>query len=727
MKFINPNTEFLNSTEAKRIRIKFGRKMKNFIHHNIEADLDEADIYYNNFRKLVKIFRTDSTYSSLKSSEKHTIIRDIVRIYKLFNDTTELVEAAFIAIENESKFTHHSQFWKIPENIIYKWYDISIANCLSCRVSYLFLAILIIINKNMDRIQSGMLRVSLISNCIQITKFSIKTVTKYIQEIMESDLLVISKDSGSNYLITVPDWFDKYDNNFHVSENELNQGKWNPPLISLEKYDEMKWIGYMWALPFSSYNPFISFIEPNFIIHDQMLTIDVLLFSLFNTKQLTTIHKQWVKRQYRRSISKKYVKTQQYINNVLLSKTVPCNSPHYEQIRQCYPILNFIAKRKRNVNIDTLLDARSALSERTITVRNHLSKIVDTFTIDHEYFWNCFEHNDFYKEWENKYNKELLNPFSSERDDIPVELAEITHDGVEKMVHDAINSYQRLKRQERELSKLNDYIITKNNYNLTSNFNCLEVKTHRITFRNYPIQNISKSNRSVVESATEKLFLIIDLTGAELEILKWFVVQQSDIKIKDLRQLNFDYLSKQLGVNRKTIKSMTYPFLYGASNKTIAKESLQSIDTVKRYKKTIYDFPGVKKFREKAIHYAKQNRISLPTSMGYQFPIWGMPETQGLVYLIQGTGAELLREWILQLRSQSLAKYISNIIHDEIILEISEESVKDILPKVANGLGCAVNKIIPKSEIKAKYVLSKTWNKENGIPCNKLFKVPPNH
>lgn len=724
MKFNNPNTEFLNSTEAKRIRIKFGRIMKKILHHNIASDLDQADIYYYNFRKLVKIFRTDSTYSSLNSSEKHTIIKDIIRRYKLFNDTTELVEAAFIAIENESKFTHHSQFWKIPKNIIYKWYDISIANCLPHKVSYIFLAILIIINKNMDRIQSGMISVSLINHCIQITKFSIKTVTKYIHEIMESDLLVISKGSGSSYLITVPDWFDKSDNNFHVSENKLNKGKWNPPLISLAKYDEMKSIGYMWALPFSSYNPFISFIEPNFIIHDHMLTVDILLFSLFNTEQLVTIHKQWVQRQYTRSISKKYVKTQQYINDVLLSKTVPCTSPHYEQIRQCYPILNFIAKRKRKVNIDTLLDARSSLSERTITVRNHLSKIVDTFTIDHEYFWNCFEHNDFYKEWENKYDKELLNPFSANRDDIPAELAVITHDGVEEMVRDSINSYQRLKRQERELSKLTDYIITKNNYNLTSNFNCLEVKTHRITFRNYPIQNISKYNRSIIESTNGKLFLIVDLTGAELEILKWFVVQQGDVKIKDLRQLNFDHLSKKLGVDRKIIKSMTYPFLYGASNNTIAKESQQSIDTVESYKKEILDLPGVKKFREKAIQYAKQNKISLPTPLGYQFPIWGIPETQGLVYLIQGTGAELLREWVLQLHSKSMAKYISNIIHDEIILEIPEERVKDILFQVVWSLKEAVNRILPKSEIKAKYVLSKNWNKENGIPCNKLFKIP---
>lgn len=124
MKFNNPNAELLNSTKGKRIRIKVGRIMKNFLKNTVSG-LDEKDIHYNNSRKLVKILRTDITYLNLSSSEKHTIIRDIVRRYKLFSDTPELMDAVFIAIENESKFTHHSEFWEIPKSIIYNWYDIS--------------------------------------------------------------------------------------------------------------------------------------------------------------------------------------------------------------------------------------------------------------------------------------------------------------------------------------------------------------------------------------------------------------------------------------------------------------------------------------------------------------------------------------------------------------------------------------------------------------------------
>lgn len=723
MKFNNPNAELLNSTKGKRIRIKVGRIMKNFLKNTVSG-LDEKDIHYNNSRKLVKILRTDITYLNLSSSEKHTIIRDIVRRYKLFSDTPELVDAVFIAIENESKFTHHSEFWEIPKSIIYNWYDISTTNHLSFRVSYLYLALLIIIYKNKDRIQSGKLRISLIGHCSKITKFDIKTINKYIPEVNDTKLINISKGFGSDYIITIPRWFGKSNSGFHISNSELNHDKWDQPLINIAKFDEMDVVGYMRALPFSSYNPFISFIEPNFIIHDHLLTIDILLFSIFNNLQLKTLHKDWVAKKYTLSISRKHKNAQNHIKGVLSSKMIFCNSPHYEQIRKCYSILNYIAKRKRKVNIDTLLETRSILSARIMIIRNRLTDIIRMFDIDQDYFWSCLENNDFYEEWEKKYDLELLNPFPSIRDDIPAKLAVSTHDGVDKMLQKPIYSYQRFKRLESELSKLNDYISPKNNYNLTSNFNCLEIKTHRITFRNYPIQNISKSNRSVIEPAAGNLFLIVDLVGAEIEILKWFVVQQGSVKIRDLRDLNFDHLALQLGVDRKIVKSMTYPFLYGASNNTIAKKSQQSIDTVKSYKKEIFNFPGVKIFREKAIQYARQNKLSLPTPMGYQFPIWGMPETQGLVYLIQGTGAELLREWILQLHSESLVKYISNIIHDEIILEIPEERVKDILHKVAGALECAVNSIIPKSEIKAKYVLSNTWNKEDGVPINNVFNMP---
>lgn len=250
---------------------------------------------------------------------------------------------------------------------------------------------------------------------------------------------------------------------------------------------------------------------------------------------------------------------------------------------------------------------------------------------------------------------------------------------------------------------------------LMSEFRCLDIKTHRITFRKFPIQTIRKENRLIVRAGHGKLFLLTDISSAELTILKWFVNKYQGVDFNELSGLTFTNLSDQLNLTRDVIKSLTYPFLYGASIETMSKETGQSESVVKRFRKNILEFPGVKKFRQKAITYAQDNGMSLPTALGHQFPIFGDPNTQGLSLLIQGTGAELLRSWVLEVNKIGKAPEISNIIHDEIIMEVYEDNVIQRIPQIDKCLKKAQRKILPGIKLLSKSTISNSWDKSRGF------------
>lgn len=709
------------NTDIKRVLYKTDRLINNVKN---DTSLSKTDQHYNNYRKLVRILRYDDNFLALDKTDQIITVQRIINKHKLLYHSSVLAGSIINAVVNESKIITENNFWKINYNLIVKWFDDTITRKLPYRKSYLYLSILLILYKNKDMIKSDQLVCSLISQCIKLTGFSYATVVCWLKEFLSNDVINITKLLGGKYIITVPDWFNKIETVTAASRFDTTRDHWEDPIFDAELTDKNDLINYTWLLPYNNYNTLISYVEPNFIIHSYAITINVILFSILDKHQLESVHRIWLKRQFKRGINQKYIRAKSHLAKIPTIKNIKCDDAHYEQIRLSYPILNFIARRNRRVNIELLLDQRSTYAIRKKTLRHRLSETAKILKIDDRYFLKCLDSNDFFNHWSKKYNIETLNPFAGPSVGIPDVLAEKVSAGVDKMIIPNIQKYRDLAKLEAELTKIWNYIIKNNSNNLTTHYNCLEIKTHRITFKDYPIQNITKDNRMIVGAEKGNLFVLVDINSAELEIIKWYIKNRYGIKDKELEGFTFEQISEDLGLSRSTIKSMSYPFIYGAGKDKISLKSNQSSQIVDRFTIKMNSFPGLSEFRNDAVSNAKEDKFSIPTALGHKFPIWYKPETQGLVYTIQGTGAELLREWILELHKESCACYISNIIHDEIIFQIPEKEILDTVDIVNRCFQTALNKILPDSNASVSYHLSKTWSRKHAIAANDIFKVP---
>lgn len=709
------------NTDIKRVLYKTDRLINNAKN---DTSSSKTDQHYNNYRKLIRILRNDDNFLALDKTDQIITIQRIINKHKLLYPSSVLTGSVINAVVNESKIITENNFWKINYNLIVKWFDDTITRKLPYRKSYLYLSILLILYKNKDMIKSDQLVCSLISQCIRLTSFSYATVVCWLKEFLSDDVINITKMLDGKYIITIPDWFNTIETATSVSLVDIIRDYWGDPIFDAELTDTNDLINYTWFLPYNNYNTLISYVEPNFIIHSYAITIDVILFSILDKHQLESVHRIWLKRQFKRGINQKYIRAKSHLAKIPTIKNIKCDDAHYEQIRQSYPILNFIARRNRRINIELLLDQRSTYAIRKKTLRHRLSETAKILKIDDRYFLKCLDSDDFFDHWSKKYNIEILNPFAGSSAVIPEVLAEKVSAGVGEMIIPYIQKYQGLARMEAELTKIWNYINKTKSNNLTTHYNCLEIKTHRITFNNYPIQNITKDNRIVVSADKGNLFVLVDINSAELEIIKWYIKNRYGIKDKELEGFTFERISEDLGISRSIIKSMSYPFIYGAGIDKIVQESNQSSQIVDRFIFKMNSFPGLSEFRSDAVSSAKEDKFSIPTALGYKFPVWSKPETQGLVYTIQGTGAELLREWILELHKESCAYYISNIIHDEIIFQIPEKEILDAVNTISKCFQTARNKILPGSDTSAGYHLSSTWNKQHAIALHNILKVP---
>lgn len=712
----------LLNTKIRRVLSRFDHLFKESGSIN---SINKYDQYYKNYRRLIRLLREDETYLKLTCDDQLYILKLIITKYKLFYLSNNLNGHIQKSIVNESRFIYENRFWKIPAYLIEKWYNDTISGKIPFRKSYLYLSVLLLVFKFNSLIKNNKMKLPLIGQCSRLTGFSPKTVVDYLKD-FKSDAIELKKDTSSRFIITVPDWFDNIEDKSRIPTLAVKQNNWGEPLAELNISDHIEHVSYLKALPFNNYNPFISFLHPNFYIHSDLISIDILILSLLNKDQLIDLHRLWVKRQYARSINSKYDKARKQLASIIRHPKTSCNNPHYRQIQISYPILNFIAGRRRLVDIERIFDLRSTYHVKMVGLKDRLINTISVIKpkVDIAYFIESLNSSDFFTHWSKRYEMANINPFSTISDGIPVNLAERTKQGVDEMTIVLIKEYQKLFRLKNELTRIWEYLHKHNTNILSSNYSCLEVKTHRITFRNFPIQNIIKTNRKIVVPKSSHLFLLADINSAELEIVKWFITKQSYLSKKDLQNLTFEKLSTDLKIPRDSVKSMFYPFIYGASSNKISETSGHNINIINNFINAVESFKGFSEFRKSVVNHAKNSKFSLPTALDYSFPIFGNPQTQSLVYTIQGTGAELLREWILEIFKRDLVKYISNIVHDEIIFELPEDQIQYIYYKIMDSFKYAVEKILPGSDMGLSIILSKTWQKHGGISANIFSKVP---
>jgi len=690
----------------KRLQSRFNKKLISI--QNESKDLEIVGKYRHlRFRKLIDALAGDTTYQSFDKTNKKFFISYIIDKYRLFKTHDAWIESIIVASENEVWFQNNRNFWKIPYSLVSNWFKYIVDHQLLYYESSVLLALIIVVTKYVSLNKKP----PIIQLTCKLTGFEPKTVNRSIDLLRKNGVIKYSKaNKYSSPNIELADWFEQYDSSVKAQPSKTIVN-WGKNLVDLGDFVEFQWLGYMYALPFSLYNPFIAFIYPNLLIHQTMLNTNLLIFSLFDKKQIRSLYKIWVTSNYTRAIDNRYRQAKKYIKKKLDQSTAVFSSKHYKQIYRCSPILHFVAKRKRMIDFQVLYDNLYVQDALQKIHKKRLINVIEFGNINREYFMQCLESGNFVKAWKKKYNIEDINPAVMFIDNIP--------DSIKgSFIHDMGDLYKFPLRRYLDAQK--NYVtlkgllkfLEKNNINtLDSNYNCLRIKTHRVTFSHYPIQSIRKQVRSVIKAPPGKVFLHIDLASAQLAILKWFVLKYQNLRPDSLVNLDHDYITDLMNLDRSLIKKMTFPFLYGASIETMRDETSQSEEVVKEFRKIMLEFPGIGAFRKKAIDYAKKNHISLPTALGHQFPVFGDPYTQGLSFCIQGSEAELLRQWLLEIHKTGIAMEISNVVHDEIILEVEEKLALNRATLVNSCLEKATSALFPGITIDTKTCISHSWDK----------------
>lgn len=144
---------------------------------------------------------------------------------------------------------------------------------------------------------------------------------------------------------------------------------------------------------------------------------------------------------------------------------------------------------------------------------------------------------------------------------------------------------------------------------------------------------------------------------------------------------------------RQVTKNAVYAIIYGSGIATFAKTAGVSTAEAKRVMDGFNSaYPRVPAFKRELEQYVLSNRIdgmpAIRTPYG-RLQVADEDKTYKLMnYLVQGTGADVLKLKIAELASTDIGQYMIMPIHDEIIFDVPEEDAKEVMAEAMKIMTC---------------------------------------
>lgn len=247
----------------------------------------------------------------------------------------------------------------------------------------------------------------------------------------------------------------------------------------------------------------------------------------------------------------------------------------------------------------------------------------------------------------------------------------------------------------RKITKLLNFIDKFNTDRVFGKFNVVGAKSGRMTCSSENIQQIPRELRSIFGFTEDegKVYVVADFPQIELRLagLIWREKQMINAFINDIDlhkytasviySKNMTDITKQ---ERQISKSANFGLLYGMSGKAFAnyvytntgiKLSEHEGEAIKR--KWLATYPAIAKKHQKVkdVLYAK-NVYEDKTILGRPYRTQSFNEALNIQ--IQGSGAELLKQTVINIKRKAPSLQIANLIHDEIIIECDKAYAKDV-------------------------------------------------
>jgi len=272
----------------------------------------------------------------------------------------------------------------------------------------------------------------------------------------------------------------------------------------------------------------------------------------------------------------------------------------------------------------------------------------------------------------------------------------------------------------RKIAKLLNFIGKFDSERVYGKFNVVGAKSGRMTCSNENIQQIPRELRSVFgfTEDEDKVYVVADFPQIELRLAA--LIWQEDNMIKafeegiDLHKYTASVIyNKDIQAVEKTerqiSKSANFGLLYGMSGRTFAKYvyinsgvalSEDEGEYIKHKWLETYPMIARKHQQVKNVLYSSKFYESM-TILGRKYKTQSYNEALNLQ--IQGSGAELLKQTLINLKQKYPSLDIANVIHDEIIIECYKEEANDIANALKQEMEQAWDLLCNKAKIPIKY------------------------
>jgi DNA polymerase-1 len=272
----------------------------------------------------------------------------------------------------------------------------------------------------------------------------------------------------------------------------------------------------------------------------------------------------------------------------------------------------------------------------------------------------------------------------------------------------------------RKITKLLNFIEKFNRDRVYGKFNITGAKSGRMTCSNENIQQIPRELRSIFgfEEDDDRVYVVADFPQIELRLAA--LIWQEDNMIKafkegiDLHKFTASviYNKDMEAVNkteRQIAKASNFGLLYGMSGKTFAKyvytnTGIELMDydgelIKQKWLKTYYNIAKKHQRVKDALYPLKVYEDM--TILGRKYRTQSFNEALNIQ--IQGSGAELLKQTLINLKQRRPDLRIANIIHDEIIIECDKKEAEDVKILLKQSMEEAWKIICSKAKLDIKY------------------------
>lgn len=279
----------------------------------------------------------------------------------------------------------------------------------------------------------------------------------------------------------------------------------------------------------------------------------------------------------------------------------------------------------------------------------------------------------------------------------------------------------------RELTKLKttyvdslpEYINPKTN-RIHTTFSQTTTATGRLASFNPNLQNIPTSSevRSAFIPKKDNLFLSADYSQIELRILAYFsqdknlidaFLNNEDIHTKTTAYLFDVSIDKVTNAQRQIGKRINFSIMYGLTPYGLSKDLKIPMRDAKIYiDKFFAQYPGVQKWMEETINFAKENGY-VKTLLGRRRYLPGIHEKNRILYDLarrmaintpaQGTAADIIKVGMINLEKvfeeKRLGAKILIQIHDELLISVPKEEIEQVKQLTEKVLESVVQWNIP--------------------------------